>query len=179
MGDEISEHSNACHKKTCKILWVPIMPGTRILCVPLFFWTFPDFLLGLFCWEDACQEHTVQLITGSRGWKKSKDCLSSRKKFMDAAGIEHVTSMWKTSTSATKPRGLDEILIASFFHLNELDTSEFWLNLYHSRRPKQTFVKYASLVYEPGATKLSLFLQQWSQEGAVSVTECKMWSANP
>jgi hypothetical protein len=46
MGDEISEHSNACHKKTCKILWVPIMPGTRILCVPHFFLNIP----GLFAW---------------------------------------------------------------------------------------------------------------------------------
>ncbi len=66
------------------------------------------------------------------------------------------------------------MLRASFFHLDELATSEFWLNLYHSRRPKQMFVKYASLVYEPGATKLSFFLQQWPQKGAVSVTVCKM-----
>jgi hypothetical protein len=29
---------------------------------------------------------------GSRGWKKSKDGLSSRKNNMDAAGIEPVTS---------------------------------------------------------------------------------------
>jgi hypothetical protein len=29
---------------------------------------------------------------GSRGWKKNKDCLSSRKKNVDAAGIELVTS---------------------------------------------------------------------------------------
>jgi hypothetical protein len=71
------------------------------------------------------------------------------------------------------------ILMAWFFHLDELATSEFWLNLYHSRRTKQTFVKYASLVYEPGAMKLSFFLKQWPKKGAVSVTECKMWSANP
>jgi hypothetical protein len=25
------------------------------------------FLLCLFCWEDACQQHTVQYILGSRG----------------------------------------------------------------------------------------------------------------
>jgi hypothetical protein len=50
------------------------------------------FLLGLFCWEDACQQHTVQDIMGSRGRKNSEDCLSSRKKIMDAAGIEPVTS---------------------------------------------------------------------------------------
>jgi hypothetical protein len=31
MGDEISEHSSACHKTSCKILWVPIMPGTEML----------------------------------------------------------------------------------------------------------------------------------------------------
>jgi hypothetical protein len=48
-------------------------------------------------------------------------------------------------------------LRASFFHLAELATSEFWLNLQHFTRPKQTFVKYASLTYEPGATKLSFF----------------------
>jgi hypothetical protein len=45
---------------------------------------------------------------------------------MDAEGvIEPVTSMWKTSTSATKPQGLIDILRASFFHLDELATSEF------------------------------------------------------
>ncbi len=37
MGDEISELSSACHKKSCKILWVPIMPGTQILWVPAYF----------------------------------------------------------------------------------------------------------------------------------------------
>jgi hypothetical protein len=56
------------------------------------------------------------------------------------------------------------ILRASFFHLAELATSELWLNLQHSRRPKQKFVKYACLVYEPGATKLSLFLQEWTRK---------------
>jgi hypothetical protein len=29
--------------------------------------------------------------------------------------------------------------------------------LHHSRRPKQKFVNYASLIYEPGATKFSIF----------------------
>ncbi len=38
------------------------------------FWTFHNFLQGLFCWKDACQQRTVQNIMGSRGWKKSKDC---------------------------------------------------------------------------------------------------------
>jgi hypothetical protein len=37
MGDEISAHLSASIKKHCKILWVPIMPGTRILWVPGFF----------------------------------------------------------------------------------------------------------------------------------------------
>jgi hypothetical protein len=32
------------------------------------------------------------------------------------------------------------------------------------------FVKYASLVFEPGATKLSFFLQQWPQKGAFSLS---------
>jgi hypothetical protein len=40
MGHEISEHSSACHEKSCKILWVPIMPGTQILWVPDFFYFF-------------------------------------------------------------------------------------------------------------------------------------------
>jgi hypothetical protein len=49
MGDEISEHSSACHRNSCKILWVPIMPGTQILWVPDFFYsgTFHNFLLVL------------------------------------------------------------------------------------------------------------------------------------
>ncbi len=56
MGDEISYHSSACKKKkNCKILWVPIMPGTQMIWVrDFFFWTFQNFLLGSFCWEDAC-----------------------------------------------------------------------------------------------------------------------------
>jgi hypothetical protein len=53
MGDEISEHSNACHKKSCKILWRShiIMPGTQISWVPDFFFilehsiTFCSYLL--------------------------------------------------------------------------------------------------------------------------------------
>ncbi len=71
------------------------------------------------------------------------------------------------------------IFMASIFHLGELATPEFWLNLHHSRRPKQTIVKYASLIYEPGANKLSFFLQQWLQKGAISLIGCKMWLANP
>jgi hypothetical protein len=70
-------------------------------------------------------------------------------------------------------------LRASFFHLAELATSEFWLNLHHSRRTKQTFAKWACLIYEPGATKLLLFLQQWPQKVDFSLTGCKMWSENP
>ncbi len=32
IGDEISEHSSACHKKkSCKILWVLIMPGVTVV----------------------------------------------------------------------------------------------------------------------------------------------------
>jgi hypothetical protein len=44
---------------------------------------------------------------------------------MDAAEIEPVTSKCKTSTYATKPQGLVDILRASFFHLDELATPEF------------------------------------------------------
>jgi hypothetical protein len=51
MGDEISEHSSACHKESCNILWVPIMQGKQILWVPDFFFilehsiTFCSYLL--------------------------------------------------------------------------------------------------------------------------------------
>ncbi len=31
------------------------------------FWKFQSFLMVLFCGEDACQQHTVQNIMGSRG----------------------------------------------------------------------------------------------------------------
>jgi hypothetical protein len=56
------------------------------------------------------------------------------------------------------------MLRAWSFHLTELATSEFRLNLQHCRRPKQAFVKYASLIYEPGATKLFFFLKQWRKD---------------
>ncbi len=115
-----------------------------------------NFLLGLFCWEDACQQHTVQNIMGSRGWKKSKDCKSSRKKLWMRQGLKP----WLQGEGpAPKPLNHKDLLKlrATFFHLAELATSEFLLNFQHSRRPKQTFLKYASLIFEPGATKLLLF----------------------
>jgi hypothetical protein len=70
MGEEISEHSSACHKISCKILWVPIIPGTQMLWVCDFFilfLTYHNFLLDSFCWEDVRQQYTVQLIMGSTG----------------------------------------------------------------------------------------------------------------
>ncbi len=65
---------------------------------------------------------------------------------------------------AHKPLNHEDTLKTSFLHLAELATSEFWLNLHHSRRPKQTFTKWACLIYEPGATKLLFFLQQWPKK---------------
>ncbi len=38
--------------------------------------------------------------------KEDQGLLIQQKKIMDAAGIELMTSSWKTSTYATKPRGL-------------------------------------------------------------------------
>jgi hypothetical protein len=78
----------------------------------------------------------------------------------------HGRSSWEwtrdceVSDQAPKPLNHEVLLKlrASFFHLTELATSEFLLNLQHSRRPKQTFLKYACLIHEPGATKLSFFL---------------------
>ncbi len=81
MGDEISEHSSACHKKkSCKILWVPIMPGTQILWVPDFFFilehsiTFCSYLLWV--QEDGRKARIVYPV----------------EKNMHAAGVEPVTS---------------------------------------------------------------------------------------
>ncbi len=85
MGYEISEHSSACHKKSCNILWVPIMPGTPILWVPAFFIfehsiTFCSYLLWV--QEDERKARIVFPV----------------EKNMDAAGIEPVTLRQKTST---------------------------------------------------------------------------------
>jgi hypothetical protein len=49
MGDEISEHSSACHEKTCKILSVPIMPETQKLWVRDFFFLIFEHSIT-FCW---------------------------------------------------------------------------------------------------------------------------------
>jgi hypothetical protein len=110
-------------------------------------------------WFFFILEHSITFFAltyyGFKRMEEVQGLFIQYEKSMGAAGIEPVTSRWKTSTLATKARGLVDILRASFFDLNELATSAFWLNLSHSRRPKQTFVKYASLVYEPGATKLS------------------------
>jgi hypothetical protein len=60
---------------------------------------------------------------------------------------------------APKPLKHEDLLIlrAWFILLAEIATCELWLNLQHCRRPKQTFAKYASPIYEPGATKLLFF----------------------
>jgi hypothetical protein len=81
---------------------------------------------------------------------------------------------------APKPLNHKDLLIlrAWFFHFVEIAMSEFWLNLQHRRRPNQTFVKYASLIYEAGATKLLFFLKQWpKKKRPFSLTVSEMWSA--
>ncbi len=73
---------------------------------------------------------------------------------------------------APKPLNHKNLLMlkASFFHLAELTRSEFWLNLQHSRRPKQTFVMYARLIYEAGATKLSFFFNSSGPKKELSLS---------
>jgi hypothetical protein len=62
---------------------------------------------------------------------------------------------------SAKPLNHEDLLIlnARFFLLAELAMSEFWLNGHHCRHPKQTCVKYASLINEPGVTKRLFFLK--------------------
>ncbi len=90
-------------KKSCKILWVPIMPETQILWVPGFFlnsWTFHNCLL--------------LLTMGSRGWKKSKDCLYSRKKIWMQQGL----NLWlQGERPAPKPLNHEDFLIFWGLHL--------------------------------------------------------------
>ncbi len=80
---------------------------------------------------------------------------------------------------APKPLNHQDALIlrAWFFHLAELAMFEFWLNLQCCRRSKQTFVKYASKLYDHGATKLLCFLKQWPEKRPFSLTVSEMWSA--
>jgi hypothetical protein len=81
---------------------------------------------------------------------------------------------------APKPLNHKDLLIlrAWFFHLAELATSEFWLNLQHCRCPKQTFVKYANLIYGDGAgTNRLFFLKQWPKKRPFSLTVSEVWSA--
>jgi uncharacterized protein YqgC (DUF456 family) len=90
-------------KKRCKILWVPIMPGTQIL------------------WVIGTQILWVKVLPFGR-----------------------------------------TCYISVLTELASLQTSQ------------ADVCKGTSLVYEPGATKLSFFLQQWPQEGAFSLTGCNM-----
>jgi hypothetical protein len=48
--------------------------------------------LGLFCWEDACQQHTAQNVMGSKWMKEEQGLIIRQNKIMDAAGIEPMTS---------------------------------------------------------------------------------------
>ncbi len=107
--------------------------------------------------------------------KEEQGLLIQKKKLWMQQGL----NPWlQGERTAFKPLNLQNLLKlrASFFSLAELATSEFLLNLQHSRRPKQT---YASLIYEPGDTKLLFFFNSGPKKGAFSLTGCKMWSANP
>ncbi len=121
----------------------------KFLNIPLFF---DGFVLLVRCLSATyCTEYYA--FKRMKLWKKSKDCWSSIKKIWIRQGL----NPWlQGERPATKPRGLVHIK-GIILHLAELATPEFWLNLHHSRRPKQTFVKYASFIYEPGATKLLFF----------------------
>ncbi len=90
----------------------------------------------------------------------------AEKKIWMQQGLKSLNLWLQGERPAPKPLNHEDLYIlrAPFFHLAELATSQFWLYLYYSRRPKQTLVKYASLIYELGATKLSFFLQQWPQK---------------
>ncbi len=70
--------------------------------------------------------------------KKEQWLLIQQKNIMDTAGIQG-------EMPAPKPLNHEDLMIlrAWFFQ--------------HCRRPKQTCVKYSSLIYEPGATKLLFF----------------------
>jgi hypothetical protein len=85
-------------------------------------------LLGLFCWEDACQSasKSATYCTEYYGFKRMKEeqvLLIQPKNIMDAARIEPMTSWSKTSTPLNHEDSY--LLRASFFHLAELATSEF------------------------------------------------------
>ncbi len=65
IGDEISEHSSASHKKVVEyygFIYCQEHKCNGLVTLFIYFWTYHNFLLGLFCWEDACQQYTVQLI---------------------------------------------------------------------------------------------------------------------
>jgi hypothetical protein len=95
MGEEISEHSIACHIKSCKLLWVPIMPGTQILWVR-------DFSLFIFehtitfCWVGFAGKMPASNILYNSLWVQEDErrarIFNPVEIKMDAAGIEPVTS---------------------------------------------------------------------------------------
>ncbi len=101
MGDEISEHSSACHKKSCKISWVPIMPGIRMLWVRDSFFFFFEHTIT-FSWVCFAGKMPASNILYKFLWvqedeRKARIVNPVKKKNMDAARIEPVTSRWKTS----------------------------------------------------------------------------------
>ncbi len=63
---QISEHSSACHKKSCKILWVPIMPGTQMLWVRDFSVFLEHFIT--FCWVRFAGKMSVSNILYNLLW---------------------------------------------------------------------------------------------------------------
>ncbi len=156
------------------------MPVTRMLWVRdflFYFWTYHNFCWVCFAGKMPASNILYNLLWVQEDERRARIVNSAEKDY----GIQQGLNPWlQGERPALKPLNCEDLFIlrASLFISLNLFTSQFWLNLHHSRRPKQTFVKYASLVYEPEATKLSIFLQQWPQKGGFSLTGCKMWSGN-
>ncbi len=125
------------------------------------------FFAGLVLLGSCLSATYCTIYYGFKWMKEEQGLLIQQKKI----GMQQGLDPWlQGKRPAPKPLNHKDsyILRASFFHLAELATSEFWLNMHHSRCPKETFVKYASPIYEPGATRLSFFLQQRPETGALS-----------
>ncbi len=123
MGEEIFEHSSACHKKSCEILWVPIMPGTQMLWDRDFFCIFE--YTTTFCWVRFAGKMPASNILYNLLWVQGDE----RREWRIVNPVEKIwtqqgLNLWlQGERPAPKPLNHEDVLIYWGHH------SSIWLNL--------------------------------------------------
>ncbi len=122
MGDEISEHSSACHKKSCKISWVPMMLGTQMLWVRDFLFHFWKKTIT-FCWVCLAGKMPASNILYNLLWVQEDE---RRARIVHPVGKKYGCSMDWTCDFKLKDQHLSHLTTRTFWYLQIFNLISFW-----------------------------------------------------